>query len=233
MPGIVLMENAARQVAEAATAMLAGDEAARGGSAGFRTARGRGCAGRRALVVCGGGNNGGDGLAATRHLHNAGVDVVIALTRADDDYEGDAAVNLAICRAMRLDIVDASGDAGAAALDALGAFDLVLDGLLGTGLSSEVRGPAVGMIEWINAQGSAVLAIDIPSGLDCDTGEPLGIAVRAARTVTFVAPKRGFEAKGAAAYTGEVLVADIGAPIEAIPGLGRVDGESEQPSEAS
>ena len=84
---------------------------------------------------------------------------------------------------------------------------------LGTGLSGEVREPFLSAIQAINAAGRPVLAIDIPSGLDCDTGRPLGAAVRATVTVTFVAPKIGFSAAEAIAYVGRVIVADIGVPL--------------------
>jgi NAD(P)H-hydrate epimerase len=227
MPSIVLMENAARQLAAQATAMLGGGEAdtTMRGAPGFRTARGAGFAGKRALIVCGGGNNGGDGLAAARHLHNAGVRVDIALLKPDEKYDGDAGANLAICRAMGMNLLDASDDA-VGVLNGLAGHDLVLDAVLGTGLSSAVRGSAVEVIGWINEQPAPVLAVDIPSGLDCDRGEPLGTAVRASRTVTFVADKVGFEQPGAAEYTGEVVVADIGVPIEAVPGLGGQAGAS-------
>lgn len=225
MPSIVLMENAARQLAEQATAMLCGGvpDTAPTGTAGFRTARGEGLVGKRALVVCGGGNNGGDGLAAARHLHNAGVGVDVALLKPDARYDGDVRTNLAICRAMKLNLIDASSEP-LNALSGTAGHDLVIDAVLGTGLRSAVRGGAVDVIGWLNDQPAPVLSVDIPSGLDCDRGEPSGAAVRAARTVTFVATKAGFGQPGAGTYTGEVVVADIGVPIEAIPGFGDAGG---------
>jgi NAD(P)H-hydrate epimerase len=88
----------------------------------------------------------------------------------------------------------------------------LVDALLGTGLARPVEGDLRSLIELINASGIPVLALDLPSGLDADLGVPLGIAVQATATVTFVAPKAGFSAPGAAAYTGAVHVADIGVP---------------------
>jgi len=199
VPGIVLMENASRGVARHALEMLP--------------------QAKRVLVVCGGGNNGGDGLAAARHLHNAGAEIAIVLLRPPDAYTGDALINLNICRAMGLQITDASTQV-LDTLRALAPADLLLDGLLGTGLSSEVRPPLTDVIDWINARPAKVLAIDIPSGLDCDTGRPLGVAVRATATVTFVGPKRGFLAAGAQAYTGRIHVVDIGAPRRIVEELG-------------
>ncbi len=90
--------------------------------------------------------------------------------------------------------------------------DWIVDALLGTGLSRPVEGPMRTAIDAINAAGKPVLALDLPSGLDADTGAPLGAAVRASATATFAAPKLGFSAKGAAAFTGEIAVIDIGLP---------------------
>ena len=90
--------------------------------------------------------------------------------------------------------------------------DWLVDGLLGTGLSRPVEGPLRTVIEAINGSGKPVFALDLPSGLDADTGRPLGVAVRAEATATFVAPKVGFSAPGADEYTGEVAVIDIGLP---------------------
>lgn len=92
--------------------------------------------------------------------------------------------------------------------------DLVIDGLFGTGLQGPPRN--LGQIETINRFSKVVLAIDLPSGMDCDTGEPLGDCVRAARTVTFVAEKAGFANPDSKQFTGEVTVADIGCPRELI-----------------
>ena len=197
IPGIVLMENAARALAAHAKERLEQSRRREG----------------HIVIVCGGGNNGGDGLAAARHLSNAGLSITIVLTKARDRYKGDAAVNLKICEAMNLPMIDAADDPDAA-LARVPDHDVVLDGLLGTGLSSEVRGSAVRFIRWMNeGQDAPVLAIDIPSGLDCDTGEPLGEAVRAEETVTFVGWKRGFfSGESAHRYTGAVSVGDIGAP---------------------
>ena len=90
--------------------------------------------------------------------------------------------------------------------------DWVVDALLGTGLSRPVEGDLAAAIEALNRSRKPILALDLPSGLDADTGRPLGVAVRAEATATFVAPKLGFDAPGAAAYTGRVAVIDIGVP---------------------
>ena len=104
-------------------------------------------------------------------------------------------------------------------LEGLPPHALIIDGLFGTGLESAPRPPADGVIDWMNRQKTPVLSIDIPSGLDCDTGRPMGEAVKAWSTVTFVSMKKGFLESGADAYTGKVVVTDIGIPPEVIYAL--------------
>ena len=202
VPGVVLMENAARAVTDAAVEML------------------RGVRDPRVIIVCGGGNNGGDGMAVARHLHNRFVDVTIALAADVATLRGDARVNWEIVQAMRLD-TESIHD-GNVALDSGG--DLIIDALYGTGLSAPPREPRY--LEMINRLAAPVLAVDLPSGLDCDTGQPLSVhCVRAARTVTFVAEKTGFANPLARQYLGQVTVGDIGCPrglIEAVAGGGGI-----------
>jgi NAD(P)H-hydrate epimerase len=203
IPGIILMENAARELAVHSMRML-----------------GRPLLGSM-LILCGGGNNAGDGFAAARHLHNQGVECTLFLLRPAESYRGDAATNLKICRAMRLTIVEAPEEP-VEVLASLGEFALILDGLLGTGLDREVGAPFDAVIEYVNKQNTPVLSIDIPSGLDCDSGQPRGVAIKADATVTFVGVKKGFRAPGAEHYTGRVIVADIGAPCELVESLGEL-----------
>lgn len=187
IPGIVLMENAARNAAAEALTMMP--------------------AGGRATILCGGGNNGGDGYAMARLLHNAGRQVTIFAARDPASLTGDAAINAAIARQMGLIFTDTPD---------LHDADILIDALLGTGFGGEVRQPLAGLIEAINAAGRPVLAVDVPSGLDCDTGKPAAATVRADVTVTFVAEKVGFAAPTAGPYLGRVVVADIGAPASLI-----------------
>lgn len=200
MPSIVLMENAARAVAEEAWMML------------------QQRAGRSVLILCGGGNNGGDGLAAARHLHNRGVDVQIALITDPDGYKGDALTNYNIIRKMGL-------PCEAAAADRLHrkAYDLVIDAIFGTGLTQCPRPPFEQLAAAVNSMEVDVLAVDIPSGLDCDTGKPLGPCIRARQTVTFVATKVGFAAPEASEFTGDVTIADIGCPRELIDQVAQIE----------
>jgi NAD(P)H-hydrate epimerase len=189
VPGIVLMENAARGVVAVAEEML------------------RGSGARRVLVLCGGGNNGGDGLAVARHLHNHGYDPSIGLCTEPGKYKGDALINWEIVRAMRLPCFPATA---AAIVESEAA--LVVDGIFGTGLAERPREDLGPVVEALERLGAPMLAIDVPSGMDCDTGAPLGACVRATRTVTFVAMKRGFRSPASKRYTGEVTVAEIGCP---------------------
>ncbi len=192
IPGIVLMENAARALCDAAVAMLP--------------------EGGRALIVCGGGNNGGDGYAVARHLHNAGVGVTLLAARPPESLEGDARINADIARRMSLAMRPATEEAIAQEPG-----DLLVDALLGTGLDRPPREDAARLIRAMNARGLPILAVDVPSGLDCDTGRPLGEeadCIRATRTVTMAAEKVGFAV--GARWLGVVTVGDIGAPPEAI-----------------
>ncbi|MDY7109785.1 MAG: NAD(P)H-hydrate epimerase [Planctomycetota bacterium] len=197
IPGIALMENASRALARQALRLL--DEA--GAPAGT------------VLIVCGSGNNGGDGWALARHLHNAGARVTVAVL-GDPRPESDAGINCAICRKMRIKEISIDE------LDAHAGADLVVDAIFGTGLDREVGGRARQVIEWINAANRPVLAVDVPSGLDCDTGRPLGVAVRAAVTVSFVGHKPAFNTLEAQPFVGEVVIGEIGVPRELIERLG-------------
>ncbi len=189
IPGIVLMENAGR----GAAAMLL--------SLGARG---------RVVVCCGKGNNGGDGFVIARHLDNHGIPVRVWLFAAPEALTGDAAVNYRILDKTGLPIVRYEDES--ALRRELSTAAWVVDALFGTGLSGPVRPPFDSVIACINDSPARVLAVDIPSGLDCDTGQPLGATVRADHTVTFVASKKGFAAFEARPWLGRVHVADIGVP---------------------
>jgi NAD(P)H-hydrate epimerase len=200
VPSLLLMENAGRGAAE-----LVHER----------------CAPRRPgrfVVCCGPGNNGGDGFVVARHLLRLGDPVLVRLCGARDRLTPDAAVNFRIVERLGILIADVRDDAAArAAGDELTADDVVVDALLGTGFQGSVRAPTATLIDAINAARGAgrlhaVVAVDLPSGLDCDTGAPSNATIRADLTVTFVAPKAGFAAAGAHDFTGEVVVRDIGVP---------------------
>ncbi|MCE5327164.1 MAG: NAD(P)H-hydrate epimerase [Planctomycetaceae bacterium] len=197
IPGVILMENAGRQVADAACRLL--------GSPGAR----------RVAVMAGAGNNGGDGYVAARHLALRGAIVATFIISPIDRIEGDALINLKAIRALDHEIYAVTADAVAGLGKRLAEYDLVIDAVGGTGINGPLRGAAARAVEQINAAGRPVVAVDIPTGLDCDSGLPNDPTVKATVTVTFVARKIGFEAPGAADYTGEVIVADIGVPYRA------------------
>jgi NAD(P)H-hydrate epimerase len=200
IPGVVLMENAARAATDVAWDML-----------GARP-------GRSVLILCGGGNNGGDGLAVARHLHNRGGRVLIYTTIDPHVYDRDALTNWEIVDRMALPRAPRDG---INKLIVGGGFELIIDAVFGTGLTTAPRPPFVMLAEACCLSRSPVLAIDIPSGLDCDTGLPLGPCIRATRTVTFVAEKVGFANPEARGCIGQVTVGDIGCPRELIEEVAR------------
>jgi len=168
-------------------------------------------------VVAGVGNNAGDGFVVARHLSNANVPVEVILCGSRERYKGDAEANLRIIERMALPIIclePGPPEAAAAVIRSHTAVaDIIVDAMLGTGAVGAPREPIRSAIEVINDLQKiqkTVVALDIPSGLDCDTGEPLEIAVRADHTVTFAAMKKGFQSPEAGKYTGDVTVASIG-----------------------
>lgn len=192
IPSIVLMENAGAGIAACARAML-------------RRRPGP------VAVYCGPGNNGGDGLVIARHLHNAGADVSVILASGPRDLSTDAAINLGIARAMRLRFVPSAGTP-----------TLVIDALLGTGIDRPVTGTMARLIDRINThrtRGARVLSVDLPSGMDADTGSTLGIAVRADVTATLCGWKAGFLTPSGKALAGRIRIVEIGAPVSLMNAL--------------
>jgi hydroxyethylthiazole kinase-like uncharacterized protein yjeF len=193
IPSLLLMEHAALRVTEQAEAML----------------RERG--GRRVLVIAGKGNNGGDGLAAARMLAGRGFDLSVLLVADPDALQGDARTNLEMVRRLGISL-------SRWAHGCLPPADLILDALLGTGVRGAPTGDAAAAIEAMNAAGGSgpsaapILAVDLPSGLNADTGRAPGPCVQAARTVTFALPKRGLLLYPGRRLAGELVVGDIGIP---------------------
>ena len=157
----------------------------------------------KVLVLCGPGNNGGDGAVVARHLNAWGFSVRVLWFTRSTQLRGDAATQWAILQKSGIeqsawfDIHAQDSELDVAELAAiLTDHDWLVDGLLGTGLSRPVEAPLRNVIETLNSAGKPIFALDLPSGLDADTGQPLGVAVRAIATATFVAAKRGFLAPG-------------------------------------
>ncbi|HQU14744.1 MAG: bifunctional ADP-dependent NAD(P)H-hydrate dehydratase/NAD(P)H-hydrate epimerase [Chromatiales bacterium 21-64-14] len=180
----------------------------RAGEAVFAVLRGRWPQARRLAVVCGAGNNGGDGYVVARCACQAGWDVQV-LERADPArIQGDAAT-------ARRDYQSANGTLHRFEAQALGGVDLIVDAVFGTGLEREVQGEWRAAVEAINGAGVPVVAVDIPSGLHADTGAPLGVAVRAAATVTFIGRKAGLYTGAGPEYCGALHFDGLGIPADA------------------
>ena len=195
IPGLILMENAARQ---AALAVMAMPEASSG----------------VILLLAGPGNNGGDAFAAARHLLVGGCSVRVAVITPASRYRGDAATNLDILLRMGVPVAELSEPVTEAGWEALfRGCTLVVDGLFGTGLSRAPEGLALEAIHRVNRFSGPVMAIDIPSGVDGRTGQVHGTAIRADVTVTFALGKPGLFLHPGASHAGRILVADIGMPV--------------------
>ncbi|MDH7481506.1 MAG: NAD(P)H-hydrate dehydratase [Armatimonadota bacterium] len=192
IPSIVLMENAGRHVFESACGIL-----------------GR-VIGKLVIVVAGSGNNGGDGFVAARHLRDAGAQVIVLLLAHPEKIKGDAKTNFEILRNTGADIRQISE--ASAVVSLLAQADLIIDAIFGTGIKGEVTGVPREIIKAINDSGRPVIAVDIPSGVDADTGRVLGVCVKADVTVTFALPKLGIVIYPGAEYAGRLVVGDIGIP---------------------
>lgn len=209
IPSLLLMENAGRAVYEAGLAMLGDTQTNEA----------------HILIVCGQGNNGGDGFVAARHFHNSDARVTVAYFGDRAKARGDALTNIEIVERIA---ESSSSGLGVAPLSIVhnpdegfwkqfwgGGVDLVIDALLGTGAKGEVREPLTSVIDSITGFGR-VLSVDVPSGIDADTGQVLGRAVQADVTVTFDLPKIGLLTYPGASYVGDLVVAEIGIPIDAL-----------------
>jgi len=168
---------------------------------------GRDAAGRSVVVLAGAGGNGGGALVAARRLAGWGARVTVILSTSPPRLTGVPAEQLAILERIPVAILD--GDPGEEE-----AADLVLDGLLGYGGTGPPRGRTADLIGWANGQDAPVLALDLPSGLDPDTGFPDAPTIMAEATVTLALPKTGLLAPEAKLFVGDLYLADIGAPPE-------------------
>ena len=195
IPGIVLMENAGRGTTEAISAFFPDLQT------------------RKVAIFSGKGNNGGDGFVIARYLLNRHVSVKVYLLADPNVLRGDAEVNFQAFKRMKGEVipVPSSMEFQKVKKD-LERFDLIIDGIFGTGLDAEVRGYYREVINHLNSLQKPVVAVDIPSGLDANTGKPLGTAVRATLTVTFGLPKTGHLISPGIEYVGQLRVIDIGIP---------------------
>ena len=199
MPGIVLMENAARGATDALFRH-------------FPNVRGL-----KVGVAAGHGNNGGDGFVIARYLASADVRVDVYLLSKRKKVRGDAAANLKLLDRMNVPVHEVSDVTRFESYqDRMRSCDLWVDAMLGTGLTSDVRGLYMEMIRLLNAAKVPILAVDIPSGLDSDTGKPRGSCIRATVTVTFGLPKIGHVVLPGSEFVGKLEVVDIGIPASVV-----------------
>lgn len=176
---------------------------------------------RKVVILCGKGSNGGDGFVMARHLAVRKIDVQVALLAAAEQLAGDAQVNYRALQGLGISSEDLStADDLASALDQIAAgADWVIDAMLGTGSTGEPREPIRSAIHWLNRQTCKKLAVDLPSGSNCDTGVPSSATVRADITCTFHAAKIGFSNPQASEFLGELVVVPIGIPNDLPPGI--------------
>jgi hydroxyethylthiazole kinase-like uncharacterized protein yjeF len=202
IPSIVLMENAGRQAVATMEAMFPD------------------LAERRVAVLCGRGNNGGDGFVVARTLAQREVDVSVFLLGRVADVRGDARTNLEILGHLGLTVVEvADSQAWELHFSEVSDCTLIVDAIFGTGLNAPVSGLIESVIADVNASGIPVVAIDLPSGLSADSHDPIGPCIDAALTITLAAPKLPLVLPPAETRSGDVVIADIGIPADVIDAL--------------
>jgi len=193
IPSIMLMENAGRRISEVCVGML--------GSA----------KGKKIAVFCCAGNNGGDGFVAARYLREQGAEVSVNVIGDRSQIKHDPKINLGRLENTEVNVRDIDSPVS---VDA----DLVIDAIFGIGLKGEVKEPVRSIIKDLNEKNLDIVSADVPSGLDADTGEVLGEAIKAKKTVTMQFAKKGFYINKGSEYTGEIIVVDIGIPEDICAG---------------
>lgn len=185
IPSIALMENAGRAVSEIALREL------------------KDIKDKKVAIFCGGGNNGGDGFVAARYLFNKGINVSVYLIGRRASLKNDPKINAEALDNIGVEIREISAPIS---VD----HGLIIDAIFGIGLKGKVKEPARSIISDLNKKLITIISADVPSGLDADTGEILGVAVKAGITVTMQFPKQGFYKDKGPEYTGKIIVVDIG-----------------------
>ena len=206
IPGLELMENAGR----GATGVLLDQFAGR-----IKTGVG---------IICGKGNNGGDGFVIARYLADQRIDVTVYLLAKANKVKGDAAANLKRLAVLKIPVIEIPDEDSFSKIKSdLSRFDLLVDAILGTGLTSDVRGffkTVIDFINDLNRTGIPVFAVDMPSGLNSDTGQLCGTCIRAQGTATFALAKIGHYTYPGADYTGKLEIIDIGIPVSVVEAVG-------------
>lgn len=194
IPSLTLMENAGKSVAQEALSL--GNPS-------------------KTLVICGKGNNGGDGFVAARYLALKKLEVKVILIGKEEEVKPDPKINLYRLREHRVEVYECPDLKSFELIkEEMKKSDLVIDALFGIGLRSDLKTPYYEIITYLNSLKKPILAVDVPSGLDATTGNVLGAAVKAEKTVTFAAMKKGLVEGEGSIYAGEVKVVDIGIPID-------------------
>jgi NAD(P)H-hydrate epimerase len=201
IPGLVLMENAGRVISQHVRTAAAKTDTP------------------RVTILCGPGNNGGDGFVIARHLQLSNIPTIVVLAADRAKSRGDADLNLRIIEHLAIPIVDAATPEGLAeARDAIACATVIVDALLGTGATGPCRDPMATLIVLANAAEGVRIAVDVPTGLDADTGEASPPCFQAAITVTLLAHKIGLLNPNASSVVGQLHVGDIGvAPDVVLP----------------
>jgi len=202
IPSLVLMENAGRQAVAAMETMFSDIQE------------------RRVAVLCGRGNNGGDGFVIARTLAQRDVDVSVFLIGRVSEVRGDARTNLEILGRLGLTVVEvADSQAWELHFSEVSDCSLIVDAIFGTGLNAPVSGFIESVIADVNASGIPIVAIDLPSGLSADSPEPIGPSIEAGLTVTLAAPKLPLVLPPAETRAGDIVIADIGIPADVIESI--------------
>ncbi len=200
IPGIVLMENAGSKAANIIASMTSGP----------------------VVILCGKGNNGGDGFVLARYLHNWGIPFTVLLigNSSQISLDTEAGINMQILQRMKIPIYEVSDLATLKSTWPTNPEpEIIVDAMFGTGLNGIVREPFLNIIQEIPKYKKPIIALDTPSGLDANTGDILGAAIPAILTITFAYPKKGFLFKYGPKYVGKVVVVDIGIPKELLEQL--------------
>ena len=202
VPGRILMENAGKGATEVLLSTFPD------------------LSGSRIGIVAGRGNNGGDGFVIARYLAQKGIRVTVYLLANRSDVSGDAAENLYLMDPIKIPVIEMKhADQFAANKTAMTQQDIWVDAILGTGLNSDVKGYFKEIIDFINSRNKPVFSVDIPSGLNSDTGQACGVCIQAHTTATFAFPKIGHMLFPGAEYTGNLHVVDIGIPSHIVAGV--------------
>jgi len=194
IPRLILMEHAGLEIAKATFKLLNND------------------INKKIFIFCGSGFNGGDGMVAARHLYNWNYRPVVYLIGKESRCKHETSSNLAILKSLDIELNRFKYTLIPSLKQRLRYVDLIIDAILSIGIAGKVKFPVADLITCLNESGVPILAVDVPSGLDSNTGEICGVGIRAFKTITFAAPKRGFFLEDGPSHVGEVVLKDIGIP---------------------